>query len=364
MPKFIQKFILYLNRLLMGFSSFFKLQKAGILTFIFSFTLVFVCLYTVAQRGLVAKKIRAQLPIVIDSLNEIGLDIAYDSLKFNPIAFFPIMKIDNFQLYTLSENDYWNLQFDQLQTKTAFWGSSSLKLNFSDHGQIIFNNSSHQLNNSRTSLEITGSRKLQTLLLRTQNFNIQNFADIKEASLAIKSLEAPKKALKGYPSYKLVLSINDVNINSSRKYPLSSTIKRLSLKSELIGDFQFNDNLLASVENWVEAGGFLDISQLIVQWPPLTLVGRGQLNLRQNLQPELSFNTSSKGLIKLIKGLQEISFLNNSNVYVANILLSNKAFRLDPQDTELTITTPISYSDGRISIENLVIKDFNQETQQ
>jgi hypothetical protein len=45
---------------------------------------------------------------------------------------------------------------------------------------------------------------------------------------------------------------------------------------------------------------------------------------------------------------------------VANILLTNKAFKLNPEDEEFTISTPISYSDGKISIENLTIKDFTK----
>ena len=64
--------------------------------------------------------------------------------------------------------------------------------------------------------------------------------------------------------------------------------------------------------------------------------------------------------MSLIKDLQKNSFLDNKNVFVANILLSNKAFKLNPDDEELTISTPISYSDGKISVENLTIKDFTK----
>ena len=118
------------------------------------------------------------------------------------------------------------------------------------------------------------------------------------------------------------------------------------------------------MENWVKEKGFIDVSQLIVQWAPLTLVGRGKISLNESLDPEINFNTSSKGLLKLLKSLQETSLLNSSNVFVASIVLGNKAFRLDPQDEELTISTPISYSNGKVSIENLVIKDFNKEIRQ
>ena len=71
-------------------------------------------------------------------------------------------------------------------------------------------------------------------------------------------------------------------------------------------------------------------------------------------------DSSSKGILNLIRDLQENSFLDSKNVFVANILLTNKAFKLNPEDEEFTISTPISYSDGKISIENLTIKDFSK----
>ena len=99
---------------------------------------------------------------------------------------------------------------------------------------------------------------------------------------------------------------------------------------------------------------------LIVQWQPLTLVGRGSINFSEKFSPRIYFNTSSKGILRLINDLHENGFLDSKNVFVANILLSNKAFKLNPEDEELTISTPVSYSDGKIAIENLTIKDFTK----
>lgn len=356
----IQKFLLYTGHLWRRFCSFCNRWKSGIITFVFSFVLVFTCLFVTAHRGIAVKKIRAQLPIVISSLNELGIDLAYNKIKFNPVAFFPLVKFENPQLYSLTEDDFWSLQFNNIKGYSDIFGSPKLQFKFSSHGQIVLTNSLYDFVTNKVALEIRGGDN-QGIALRFGDVNIKNLAMIKNASFVISSLKSSDVLGKGIPTYKSQLTIRDVKINGMVNYPLSSHIDRIMAQSDIIGKFNYHDDFLTSVETWVKDGGFIDVPKLIVQWKPLTLVGRGQININENLQSAITFNTSSKGLLKLIKSLQEISWITNSNVYVANIILSNKAFRLNPEDEELTISTPISYTDGRISIENLVVKDFNKE---
>lgn len=364
MKKFCQKTLLYFKMLWNKFKKFPWPSKSCLLTFLFSFIFVFTCIYTTFQRSIAVKKIRAEMPLIISSLNELGLDIAYDDIKFNPIVFFPLMKIHNPQIYTLSEDGYWHLRFNDLKIYNNIFGSPQLTLKFSSAGNLAVSDQSYNISNQKTSLELKNLSSLPKTLLEINGFNINNFVLINNASFSLIPSTLPDVNAKGLPTYSSRLEIKDVTINGMVNYPLSSYINMISAKADIISQFTFDGDLLTSLESWVKDGGFVDIPQLIVQWAPLTLVGRGQIKLKENLQSEISFNTSSKGLLKLIKSLQDIGFINNSNVYVANILLSNKAFRLDPDDEELTITTPISYSNDKISIENLVIKDFNKETQQ
>ena len=364
MPKIFTKFFLRCADWIGNIRQLFTLKIGAILSFVFSFVLVFSCLYVTAQSGIMVKKIRKSLPEIITSLNEVGVDLAYDNIKFNPVAFFPLMKIDNPQLYSLDERQYWNLQFDNIKIYTNLLGSPQLQIKFADHGAFSHGNTLYETTSGKTILRIDDLLSQPEFLIRSEKFNIKNLALFNNITFWLKPSNLTEQTAKGLPFYQSLLEINNVTINGMVNYPLSSYIKNISAKADIIGKFSFDDDLLTSAESWVKNGGFMDVPQLIVQWAPLTLVGRGNVHLNGNLQPTINFNTSSKGLLKLIKSLQEISFINSSNVYVANILLSNKAFRLNPEDEELTITTPISYSDGKISIENLVIKDFDKETQQ
>ncbi len=364
MPKVFTKFFLHCADWIGKLRQLFKLKIGAILSFVFSFILVFSCLYVTAQRGIMVKKIRKSIPEIITSFNEIGLDFAYDNIKFNPVAFFPLMKIDNPQLYSLDENQYWNLQFDNIKIYTNLLGSPQLQIKFANHGSFSHNNTLYDTTSDKTILRINDLLSQPEFLIRSEKFNIKNLALFNNVTFWLKPSHLNDTNAKGLPFYQSLIEINNVSINGMINYPLSSHIKNISAKADIIGNFSFDNDLLTSVESWVKNGGFMDIPQLIVQWSPLILVGRGNIHFNKYLQPTINFNTSSKGMLKLIKSLQEISFINNSNVYVANILLSNKAFKLNPEDEELTITTPISYSDGKISIENLVIKDFDKETQQ
>ena len=129
-------------------------------------------------------------------------------------------------------------------------------------------------------------------------------------------------------------------------------------KTSFIGRFNPEEQFLTAMETWLKEGGFIEVPNLVIQWEPLTLVARGNVNFNEKFAPRIQLNTSSKGLLRLLSDLQKNNFLDSKNVFVANILLTNKAFKLNSEDTELTISTPISYSDGKISIENLTIKDF------
>lgn len=338
----------------------------AILTFIISFVVVLFGLCIIAYRGLAVKKIRAALPQVISSLNEIGLDIAYENIKFSPFFFTPLMQIKQPQLYTLNENNFWQIKFDEITAQISLFQDDSINLNFTESGEISLNNQTYTTSNNEMAFEIDlNKNKVQQVSLHVDDFKIKQFADIKEISFNMQRSSLQNKNKDAIiSSWNSSLAVNNVTINGLVNYPLSSQLKQLSMQANVMGEFKFNDDFLISVENWVKSGGFIDIPNLVLKWKPLTLVGRGQCKFNNFLDPDITFNTSSKGLLKLLASLQAIKMVDNKNVYVAKILLNNKAYRLKADDEELTITTPISYSDGKITLDNLVIKDFNKDTQQ
>ncbi|MCQ2740899.1 MAG: DUF2125 domain-containing protein, partial [Alphaproteobacteria bacterium] len=300
---------------------------------------------------------------IISYLNEFNLDLAYDKIEFNSMFFSPLVKISGLQLYNTKDLNNWALKFDEIKVYSNVFGDTRVRLDFSNNGLFSFNDFSTKMNADQTILEVSvKNNQIKEIIFHSEDINLHNFAKIKKAAFLVqKSKTANNQAANTtLPSYESFFEINDVEINGLVDYPLSSHLKLIYTKASVIGIINPEDQLTASLETWLKDGGFIEVPNLVLQWNPLTLVGRGNINFNEYFSPRLSFNTSSKGLLKLLNDLQKNGFLDSKNVFVANILLSNKAFKLNPEDEELTISTPITYADGEVNIENLTIKDFNK----
>lgn len=339
-----------------------KNKTAPILACFFSFLLVFGGIYTTATRSIIIKQTRTQLSRTISHLNEMGLDISYDDIEFNILFFSPLINIKNLQLYNFKGETGWSIRFNQVKAYPNIFGGSKIRFTSTDGGKLTFGNFSSTLTSKETFLDIsTQNSSLNELVFHAENINIKDFAKVEKIAFLLQKKPHTKQySTATLPNYESLFEINDVNINGIVNYPLSSQLKLLYIKSNIFGNFTPEEHLSTSVENWLRQGGFIEIPNAIIQWEPLTLVGRGNIELNEKFAPRITFNTSSKGLLRLIEDLKKNEYLDSKNVFVANILLTNKAFKLNPEDKELTITTPISYSDGIISIENLPIKDFNK----
>lgn len=343
--------------------TFLRQRLAAIFACLFSFCIVFGGIYITASRTLAIKQIRAQLNQNIAWLNEIGLDLSYDKIEFNSIFFFPLVTIDNFQIYNIKGLNSWVLRFNKINAYPNIFGARRIRFASDGGGKFIFNDFISDMTSGKTFLDITAKdNTFDSLMLHSEDINIHDFAKIEKVTYLLQKVPAAnlKDNSATLPSFESFFETNNVEINGLLNYPLSSHLTLLYAKANIIGGITPDDSLLTAMETWLQGGGFIEVPSLVVQWSPLTLVGRGSINFNEKLSPRLSFNTSSKGILRLLQDLQENNFLESKNVFVANILLSNKAYKLNPEDEEMTISTPINYSDGKISIENLTIKDFNK----
>lgn len=371
MKKLIKKYTL-LSAELLG-NGFWRIKNSipALMACIFSFLLVFGTIYLTASRTIAIKKVRANMAQSIQWLNEAGLDIAYDNIEFNALFFSPLITIDNLQIYNIDGRNNrsnidgmnsWSVTFNKIKAFSNIFGQPRIRFESSDGGLFMFNDFTSKMSSSQTFMDISSKDgKFNELVWHAEDINIHDFAKIKKIVFLLQALEHNNNSSSvTMPSYDSYFEVNNVEINGLLNYPLSSHLKLFYAQSEIIGRITPDDSLFTAMETWLKEGGFIEIPNLIVQWEPLTLVARGNVNFNEKFEPKMHLNTSSKGILRLINDLQENSFLDSKNVFVANILLSNKAFKLNPDDKELTISTPISYSDGKISIENLTIKDFTR----
>ncbi len=363
MKQLLKKYLLNLASLLGQLLYSARSKSSAVLACFFSFCLVFGAIYITASRNLAIKQIRFNLAKTTAALNEIGLDLAYDNIEFNSVFLFPLVKIDNLQLYNFQSLNDWSVNFATVKAYPNIFGTPRIRFEFSNGGKFVFNDFSSEMNSEETFLDISSKNNaFHELVFHSENINIKNFAKIQKIAYLLQSVPQSNNLNMAVtlPSFESFFEVNNVDINGLIDYPLSSKLKLFYAKSNIIGRFTPDDYLLTSMETWLKEGGFIEIPNLIVQWEPLMLVGRGTINFNENFSPRINFNTSSKGILRLIQDLQKNEILDSKNVFVANILLSNKAFKLNPEDTELTISTPVSYADGKLSIENLTLKDFTK----
>ena len=338
-----------------------KTSYKQILAGIFAFCVVFGGIYITVTRNIAIKQIKKNISQSISYLNEFGLDISYDNIEFNSMMFYPLVKIDNLKLYGVTTLNDWAINFKTVKAFPNLVGTRKIRFTSTDGGTFTFNEFSSTMSSEETFLDITtDNAKFDELVFHAENINIKDFAKIEKIAFLLQSAATSKVTSFTTPSYTTIFEANNVKINGLIDYPLSSTLKLLYAKSNIMGNLVFDEFALTTLENWVLHGGFIDIPNVIVQWEPLTLVGRGNVNFSENFSPRISFNTSSKGLLTLLDDLQERKFLESKNVFIANIMLKNKAYKINDDDEELTISTPINYADKVLTIENLPIKDFNK----
>ena len=336
--------------------------KAAFLACVFSFLLIFSGIYITSIRNLTIKNIRWHLSKSISQLNEIGLDIAYDNISFSSLFFFPTAEISNLQIYNIKGTDQVSLKLKEVKAYSGIFSPSSLKFKSVSGGNFSINNENYALSSEETFLEISAKgSQLSELMLHAENIVLKDFANIRKIAFLLEPVKhSSSNSSVRLPQYESFFELNDMKINGLVNYPLTSELKLLYIKSEILGKFVPEEQIMTSLETWLKNGGYIEVPNIIVQWQPLTLVGRGNIHFNEKFSPRISFNTTSKGILRLIDDLRKNEFLDSKNVFVANILLSNKAVKINPDDTEFTIKTPIHYSDKKLSIEHLPIKDFSK----
>lgn len=332
-------------------------NKSLIFPFIFSFVMMFGFIEVTLIRNAMIHNFKTELLRVEKYLNEFQLDLAYDNIEFNNIFFHPLLTIDNLQIYNLRGRELWRINIPKVTARPGVLNIN--KLNFQTEGDTLFSYGPQSTPVSGiANLKITSDSqgRFNTLHFRMHKADIKDFAKIKEVSFNLRSLNLIQQETLIMPSLESHLEIRGIKLNGLLKYPLASDIQRIYAKINVMGSVPLSDSLHLGLETWLQKGGFIDIAKLIVNWKPLALVGQGTINFNEDLHPRINLNTSSKAMIELLNDLQENGFFDRKGVFVANILLNSKAFQLHQDDKYLTLTTPVSYNDNKLAVENITVK--------
>lgn len=324
--------------------------------FVFCFSILFIFSYL--QRRATVTAIRNQYEFITSSLNEFGLDIAYDHIEFNALWPYKLVKAENFKIYTLSADDYKEWSVKELAIDSGFFTSKKLNILPARKQNLQIGEDNYKISARRSdiSMEIS-TQGLNNLIVKLYDYDISNIADIGEFSFAARKISS-QQINDEAPFLKTFIDIHNIKLNGLLNYPLSQDISRIYFNGEIIGNFKKAEDIQASLNDWLFRNGRIEVKALTVNWMPLLLVGKGSIYFNEKFKPIVKLNTTSKALLDLINQLDTKNYLDNKGVFVTKILLGNKAYKANPEDKYLTVSTPIDYQDGEITIEKIsVYKD-------
>lgn len=333
----------------------------GGISFLFFFIMGILVTNSLLQRKVAISAIKSNYAYVIGMLNETGIDIAYDDLKFNVWWPLPLAEVKNLKIYVPGEPDNFEWTVRELSVKTGLLSAANIDINISKEQSLKFSGSSYGVNirNYKISIE-NNKNELNSLAAEFYDTGISNIAEIGKITLAVRRI-APQQINDNAPFLKTYVELRDIQLNGLLNYPLSQKIDKIYLDSDIIARIKKDGNGKSSIHNWLSRGGKINVKALTLNWLPLLLVGKGDILFDENVSPSVRLQTSSKALLDLINELESKKTLDSKGVFVAKILLGNKAYKEAPSDKHLTVSTPIDYKDGVVSVEKIAVYNSKEQ---
>lgn len=357
------------NRLIIPYQyclRFIRENMWGLCSFLFSFVVVITFIDATISRNAAIRGIKFGIARLTSELNEVGLDIAYDKISFNNIFIYPLVEVKNLQLYNLKGKNLWQIKISELDGRPGLLDIKKLKLRAGNQAEISINGTTYSthLGSAKSIISLQTDWRIQEWQTYLQNINIKDIAKIADITFVSRKLNHENAARILTPTVESHLDARHIVFNGLINYPLASEMQRIYAKFNLMGALDNGDTLMLAAENWLHSGGFIEIPSVLINWQPLLLVGHGDIKFDENFSPKLQLQTSSKAMINLLEDMQSKSYLERKGVFVANILLGAKAFKLHDEDKYLTVATPITYRDNKLAIENITVKNLTPQKQQ
>lgn len=329
------------------------------LSFVLSFFLCLSFLLMILSRYYCISILKTEIVRMQNSLNEIGWDIAYDDLQFKTWWPMDLLKVKNFQLYSLDAGHKFSWKITDLAVRPQIFNCGKMAVLLSPQQELQVAEETLHLNLPQVDLnfEFSAQAGLVEMLMKVSDADIVGWAKIGEIHFGAQRM-APHSLNSRSPFFENHLLVKNVVFDAKREVPLTGTIEKIYLNANIIGTITDTGSYRESLYDWLASGGRIDLRSLIINWKPLLLVGRGDLYFNEKLQPRLHLYSSSKALIPVLDLFERQGYLDRKGVFVAKILLNNKAFKIDPQDEYNAVVTPMDYKDGKFSIENITLRNF------
>ena len=333
-----------------------RLNLYVLLTAMLVFAAASLCILAYLQRVYGLNQLKREINKIQASLAEVGWDMAYDNAESSTFLLSVPLTFKNFRLYALDGSKEWKAE--EIKIKTGLFDNGHVMPEISREQTLTVNGKVYpaEIPVLDINLYFDKTLGLKEISIEGMGWNIRGLATIDSLRLASQRM-APLNISELTPFFENHLEIKGAQISEDVDFPLRKRISRIYANANIIGMMKSQPTYTESLSDWLRLGGVVDIRKLIVEWAPLTMVAHGDLYFNEKLEPNLHLNTSSKGLAETLDMLQD-NFLERKGVFVAKILLNNKAFKLNEDDLYDTVTTPININTGQILIENIPLKKF------
>jgi hypothetical protein len=148
-------------------------------------------------------------------------------------------------------------------------------------------------------------------------------------------------------AYDLALRLLDVSAQAIEDNPLGGTIQEWAIHARLLGPPPATPDA-AGLRAWRDAGGTIDLTDLLLRWGPLRLSASGTAALDAQMQPEGAFSVQLTGIDPAIDALAAAGWIKPGPAGFAKLGLG-LASKPGPDGTP-TVKSPLTIQNRRISL--------------
>ena len=168
-----------------------RLNRWLVVAFLLAFGIMFTFIDITLNRNALVRSFKDGISMVIKDLNELGLDVAYESLEFDNIFIYPLLKINKLSIYNLKGERLWQINIDEVSARPSLWGWK--KINFTSESgiRLILGDKTWELSTGDAELVWTLQKKydFKSAELYLKDIAIKDFAKIKNITTVIRKTE-------------------------------------------------------------------------------------------------------------------------------------------------------------------------------
>lgn len=121
-------------------------------------------------------------------------------------------------------------------------------------------------------------------------------------------------------SSRLAVRIENLTVPGALPPPLSNTLHEIAFNADVVGPV--GDGALPKLlAAWSAAGGAIDLKDVTLDWPPITVSGEGSVALDQDLQPMGAFTSRVAGFTEVLDIMVREHRVGNDEAAVAKAML-------------------------------------------